>query len=232
MKHTLESLSTQKYGQLTVKGDAEVRFTSGGRKIRRISCLCDCGVDTVVDLGDLLSGGTTRCSRSCRLQDTPHQKLNNASLEYKREYKTWASMNARCYKETTVWFEYYGGIGVTVCDRWNPKKSPEYAFLNFLEDMGVRPEGMSLNRINGAEVYSKETCEWATLSIQAYDQRIKSTNKSGKAGVFWHERDSRWLVSIGFKCKRIHLGSFVCIDDAISAREDAELKYYGAIKKS
>lgn len=82
-----------------------------------------------------------------------------------RTYESWAKMKQRCLNPKTDHYADYGGRGITVCDKW-------HTFEGFFEDMGVRPEGMSLDRwpeVNGN--YCKDNCRWATQEQQVRNQR-------------------------------------------------------------
>jgi hypothetical protein len=138
-------------------------------------------------------------------------------------------MQSRCLNNDDIAYSKYGGDGITICDRWlapNPQ-----GFFNFLEDMGERPDGTSLNRVGGAKLYSKDTCAWATPNEQSFDQKLQSNNSSGKTGVCWKKKDRRWRAYIYKDNINISLGSYLNLEDAIKAREEAELKYYGFIKE-
>lgn len=78
-------------------------------------------------------------------------------------YISWYSMLSRCRNPKTIGFANYGGKGITVSKRW-------YKFENFYIDMGHRPEGTSLERINNDRGYSKVNCRWATPKEQANNQ--------------------------------------------------------------
>lgn len=81
-----------------------------------------------------------------------------------RTWLTWHGMMGRCTKPTHHAYGRYGGAGVTVCERW-------HTFENFLEDMGLRPAGLSLDRINNAAGYYLTNCRWATAREQASNRR-------------------------------------------------------------
>jgi len=82
-------------------------------------------------------------------------------------YATWNEMRKRCLSKKCRSYPYYGGRGITICQRWSD-------FLAFAEDMGERPPGMSIDRIDNNGNYERSNCRWATASQQ---QRNKGNNK-------------------------------------------------------
>lgn len=108
------------------------------------------------------------------MQDTAHQvnsvltiletkmskkKHGHAVKGQTREYSTWHSMKQRCFNSKNPYYPRYGGRGITICDRW-------LKFEKFLEDMGLRPAGRTLDRINNDGNYEPGNCRWATHKEQ------------------------------------------------------------------
>lgn len=177
--------------------------------------LCDCGNTTKVTIGNFNFGHTKSCG--CAGEGHPFSQTPT--------HQSWRKMQDR-----TRYEEYYQWHGdVTVCERWDTRKGG--SFDNFFEDMGERPEGTSLNRINGAKEYSKETCEWATYSVQSFDQRMKSTNTSGRTGVRWREERGVWEARISKDDKKTIVYYGPSFEDACKAREQAEIELYGFTKE-
>ena len=83
-------------------------------------------------------------------------------------YRTWQNMVQRCTNQNHTHWEYYGGRGITVCERW-------LTFDKFLEDMGSKPEGLTLDRINNDGNYELSNCRWATRSEQNFNRRRLTT---------------------------------------------------------
>ena len=95
----------------------------------------------------------------------PYRSLNKDGRTKHPLYKTWDSMIGRCYHKTNASYKNYGARGITVCQEWLDD------FANFLRDMGNKPEGHTLDRIDNDKGYSKDNCRWATWSEQIRNQR-------------------------------------------------------------
>lgn len=137
---------------------AEAQNTKA-RKRRVWLCLCDCGNTVIVASSDLSTGHT----KSCGCRPLTHNKTDT------KTYTTYHAMKQRCLNKKHIHFLDYGGRGISICDRWL------YSFENFLEDMGERPEGTTLDRINNNDNYYRENCIWSTKKEQ-----LRNTRKSLK----------------------------------------------------
>jgi hypothetical protein len=138
-------------------------------------------------------------------------------------YNTWHNMKGRCNNPKDAAYKYYGGRGIKVCERWNS------SFENFVEDMGERPKGLTLDRIDNNGNYEPSNCRWTTMATQVANRRKvpMSTNKSGYLGVSWAKTVQKWLAQGMVGKKLYQLGYFTDKSDAIKARMDWEAKYIG-----
>ena len=136
-------------------------------------CLCNCGRTVSVHSNALQTGNTRSCgclSRELLQKRRECGLVGNithlASRRGKRtvEYITWVSMIQRCENARHVSFKYYGLRGIKVCERWRN------SFEAFLSDMGKKPIGMSLDRINNNGNYEPSNCRWATCKEQRKNQ--------------------------------------------------------------
>lgn len=127
---------------------------------RRIQARCDCGKDHSVLLQQWGRSKSCGCFRTEQLvaRSTTHGHSGTSI------YWTWADMINRCTNPTHHHWAGYGGRGITVCERWR-------TFANFLADMGERPEGMTLDRIDNDRGYEPGNCRWTDWSTQAKNRR-------------------------------------------------------------
>ena len=86
----------------------------------------------------------------------------------KRCRNSWRGMKERCQNPKHVSWRDYGGRGISVCKRW---KHPQDGFINFFNDMGNPPEGLSLDRIKTSGNYNPKNCRWAPPNEQLRNRR-------------------------------------------------------------
>lgn len=135
-------------------------------------CLCVCGKRKWIPYTSLQ--GAVRPVKSCgcmrirllRKARTTHGCSVRTSSGFPT-FVTWQSMIWRCYNKARDDYQDYGGRGITVCKRW-------MQFHNFLADMGMKPSGMSLGRMNNDAGYSLANCRWETPSQQARNTRANT----------------------------------------------------------
>lgn len=119
-----------------------------------------------------------------------------------RLYSTWKKMIDRCTNPKNKNYKDYGERGITVCEDW-------ISFINFENDMYPSyKEGLTLDRANTYDGYSKQNCRWADKTTQSRNiKRISSSNTSGLIGVYFCKQRRTYRSCININKKRIHISS-------------------------
>lgn len=132
-----------------------------------IKCKCDCG-NIIETYHNHLKNGNTKscgCLQKEAIRDIAFIHGHARPKKKTPTYITWKAMRNRCYYPKIHNYNSYGGRGIIVCERW------KNSFENFLEDMGERPEGTTLDRINPNGNYEPSNCRWATNEEQSKNKR-------------------------------------------------------------
>jgi len=143
-------------------------------------------------------------------------------MRWAREYAVWQSMIQRCVNPNNKDFGVYGERGLTVCPQWRND------FVTFAIDMGERPKGATLERLDNKKGYCPDNCKWASRAEQSRNQGLRKDNTTGVRGV--SVRSGKYLVRISVDGKRLRLGMFKTVEEAAEARKQGELKYWGGIQ--
>ena len=158
-----KDLSGQVFGRLTVYARHPENTSEG--KARWI-CKCECGSERVALAANLKKGFTKSCGCLKREINIARSTTHGHAKRNARDptYVSWSNMRTRCHNTTNPKYRRYGGMGVSIDPRWDD-------FTVFLSDLGPRPEGTTLDRIDPYGNYEPKNCRWATPIVQAHNQR-------------------------------------------------------------
>ncbi len=127
----------------------------------RVNVICSCNNKVNRILAEIVSGKTKKCL-TCHNREVSKNRITHG-LSKTGTYKSWASMVHRCNTPETNGYNYYGGRGIKVCNEW-------LKFENFYKDMGLRPKGTVLDRIDNDGNYESSNCRWISPSENNYNR--------------------------------------------------------------
>ncbi len=130
-----------------------------------VNCVCDCGAVRIVNGYHLKRGCTQSCG--CLKNEKTRARATKHGLAKTATYKVWQSIISRCHNKNGKALKNYSSRGITRCERWDK-------FENFLADMGERPDGMEIDRINNDGNYEPGNCRWVTRAV---NQRNKTNTR-------------------------------------------------------
>lgn len=171
---------------------------------------CHCGTEFRTQPRYIANGHTKSCG--CYNRQRLSESKTKHGLAYHRIYKVWCDMVNRCNNNKCRSYKYYGGRGITVCERWLKVE-------NFIEDMyPTFIEGLTIDRENNDKGYYKDNCRWVDRATQQQNtRRLQSNNKSGFRGVCFKKRANKWIAELRVNRKYVYIGSFTDLIDAAKA---------------
>lgn len=190
-----KDLTNRTIGFLTIVKRVDDAVMHNGKKYPNWECLCICGNTTNVISSNLIKCektgiGTKSCgcktSELCSKANITHghNKSKMGKRKRSREWCTHRSMLDRCIYPSHKAYGNYGGRGIIVCDRWLKGENGKSGFNCFLDDMGLKPEGYTLEREDTNGNYEPSNCIWATRTVN---------NKNRRPGHEWHKIKQRRL---------------------------------------
>lgn len=154
-------LTGRLFGRLTVVRFDHREHYPGGTKIFWL-CKCSCGAEKVINANRLCMGRSVSCG-TC--------EKPGGNREDWPGYSSLKGAVGRCYNPRNTAYKDYGGRGIGICDRWRFGADGKTGFECFYEDMGPRPLGKTLDRIQVGGDYEPSNCRWATKKQQQQNQR-------------------------------------------------------------
>jgi len=162
---------------------------------RMMRCQCECGEVRVISLHSIKRGDSKSCG--CRQEELYISSMSKHGVDRRSrttEYKSWLHMIERCENRNCKSFPNYGGRGITVCTRWR------WSFHEFIRDMGPKPKGYTIERIDVDGDYFPENCKWASKKEQSRNRRNVHRVQVGEKILKIHE----WSEISGVSSEKIY----------------------------
>lgn len=199
------------FGRLTITGN----FVQKPKGIY-VTCNCTCGTEKQFALSKVLIGHTKSCG--CLQQEQLRQRQTIHGHYYEVEFRAWVNMKKRC--SAARYAKWYGNV--QICEQWLN------SYETFVRDVGRRPDkSYSLDRIDFTKGYFPDNVRWASKAVQSRNTKVHCTSKTNVKGVSWSNAKNKWRAAIYVANKQKHIGYFTEFNAAVTARKNAELKFWG-----
>lgn len=152
----------QRFGHLVVLERVQAGPATGGKRVVW-RCRCDCGSEASVTGHELACGDTTSCGcvRRAKIASLSRSHGHTAGNSISGAYRSWQAAKSRCENPRNAKFATYGGAGISMAPEWSQ------SFEAFYAEMGDRPPGMSIDRLDQTKGYEPNNCQWATAAEQS-----------------------------------------------------------------
>lgn len=231
-------ITGKRFGKLVVDGFA---YTKNNRAYW--NCTCDCGTHCVKMGKYLRSGDTKSCgcnvinlARKMGLSNINRNKyeiledgetvkvyFNNTDNYFLCDLEDWQPIS-----DMFTWYESEQGYARTVLDNDNHKFMFFHSYvLNEFPSQNKICDHINRNRLDNR----KQNLHMTTINENNINQKKYKNNKSGHTGVYYHPSINKWVAYLGYQKQNINCGTFDSFEEAVDAREKAELKYYGFLKE-
>jgi len=205
------------YGRLKVIHRYECGPASKGKRVKWV-CECECGNQKIATGHELASGDTTSCG--CFQRESTGDRARTHGLTRTPTYRSWQAAKDRCHNPNNSKYASYGGAGISMCEHWRN------SFEAFLEDMGERPDAMTLDRLDQCKGYEPGNVQWATSREQSVN---RGTTKLYRWRAGWMTtREISNAENVAFNTLRKYVRKFRTIQDAVSAARAAKRNFSDA----
>ena len=204
------------YNRLTILEEIEPHVYPSGDTRRKFLAQCSCGSPPKTYLISQLRGNKTKSCGCLNIENITSHGMHDT-----RAYQCWVDMKTRCDNPKNKYYGYYGGRGITYCEKW--KK-----FEGFWEDMGESySDDLTLNRRDNDGNYCKENCEWDTKNFQGHMRRKLDGTLLESIGMVQSPETLKFQARIKINEVGVVIGTYLTEQQAAKAYDDASEIVYG-----